>query len=228
MAELTDVAGGNLPGPGLPAITAILGRHSVREGFTDEPIPSSILEKIVECGLAAPSSKNAQPWRFHVITSKPVLEAIAGDVVSIDWPDDYVPHDPLTGDPWPYESTVRLSAQVLHDCTAAIFVENRGVFSRGRGTMAAVPEANRLGALVGYGFEMMGLGAAVENMAVAAHALGVASCFMGDVVIAEPEIKARLSVEGDLVGVLALGYSTQLGSGRPRPGIHDPDRAVWH
>jgi len=49
------------------AIEAILTRRSVREGFTGQPIPRSVLAEIVRCGCAAPSAKNTQPWRFHVV-----------------------------------------------------------------------------------------------------------------------------------------------------------------
>ena len=50
-------------------ITAILTRRSVRE-FTDKPIPRSVLETLVKCGMYAPSGHNMQTWRFTVITNE--------------------------------------------------------------------------------------------------------------------------------------------------------------
>ncbi len=64
-------------------------------------------------------------------------------------------------------------------------------------------------ALTGYGFEMIGLGAMMQNMWLAARAQGLEGVFMGDVLVAEAAIQSRLGFRGDLVGVLALGYAFQ-------------------
>lgn len=217
-----------MPGeePGL--IETILGRRSTRNGFTDRPIPDETLLVIVGCGLAAPSSKNAQPWRLHVVTDGASLRAFADAVEGAVGAEDYVPRDPKTGlarEDWP--STVAESADVLRHAVAAVFVENIGVFSNGRRTLASVSTERLAGSLVGYTFEVLGLGAAIQNMCLAAHALGVQGAFMGDVVIAEAEISSALGIAGDLVGVLALGYSTT--PPRPPEGTRaEDDRLVWH
>jgi len=46
---------------------AISGRRSVRR-FLPEPIDRSILDRIVEAAIWAPSGGNAQTWRFVVVT----------------------------------------------------------------------------------------------------------------------------------------------------------------
>ena len=213
----------------MPAIEAILGRHSTREGFVDRSIDGAILSEIVRCGLAAPSSKNARPWRLHVVTDRDVLRSLASTVQSEPGGQSYVPHDPRTGRPRPeYHSTVVESAHVLAQVPAAIFVENLGLFSGGRATLgAATPEA-LTSSLVGYTFEIVGVAAAIQNMWVAAHALGVQAAFMGDIVIAEAAIAERLGIEGDLIGVLALGYTDTSGHPRKVPDAMDPSRVVWH
>ena len=66
-------------------------------------------------------------------------------------------------------------------------------------------------------------------MLLAASSLGVQSVFMGDIVIAEPIVKSRLDMKGDLIGVVALGYSAEYLP--PRGHLIDiahSDRAVWH
>jgi nitroreductase len=217
-AERTDVPS---------ALGVILGRRSVRSHFTEQPIERRVLEQIIGCGLAAPSSKNAQPWRLHVVQDRQVLRTLADLVASAEGADEYVPHDPTTGLPYPvWSSTVRESADVLRAVAAGIFVENCGPFSRGRAALARASREALVGSLVGYTLELVGIGTAVENMWIAAAALGVSVAFMGDVVIAEAQIKRLLSIEGDLVGVLALGYSTStVGSWRPPDGT---TRVVWH
>jgi nitroreductase len=211
-------------------IAAMLARRSIREGFDRQPIPGPVLREIVRCGLAAPSSKNAQPWRMHVVTDRATLGALADAVDHAEGVDEYVPHDPATGRPWPaYVSTVRESAQVLRQVAAAIFIENRGLFSNGRAGLITATRPALAGSLVGFGLEMIGIGAAVENMWLAAEALGVRVAFMGDVVIAEDEIRAALGIAGDLAGVLAFGFSDMpLPPRRQRLDEQDADHVIWH
>ncbi len=227
-----------MPQPGPPLddevrpqiITAMLARRSIREGFDRQPIPGPVLREIVRCGLAAPSSKNAQPWRMHIVTDRAALGTLANAVEQAKGGDEYVPHDPATGRPRPaYVSTVRESAQVLREVSAAIFIENRGLFSSGRTGLIEATRPALAGSLVGFGLEMIGIGAAIENMWLAAEALGVRVAFMGDVVIAEADIGAALGITGDLAGVLALGFSdAPLPPRRQRLDEHDTQHVVWH
>jgi nitroreductase len=151
---------------------------------------------------------------------------IADGVAGATELESYVPSDPLTGRPHPkYTSTVLESAEVLRSVGAAVFVENRGPFSRGRTALASGVQAGQHDLLVGYGLEIAGIGAAVQNMWLTAEAYGLSAAFMGDVVIDEAAIAGRLRVEGDLLGVLVLGTSIE------RPPARDPDLSdsvVWH
>jgi len=211
-------------------IAAVLARRSIREGFDRKPIPGPVLREIVRCGLAAPSSKNAQPWRMHVVTDCATLGGLAAAVEHAEGVEEYVPHDPATGRPRPaYVSTVRESAQVLREVSAAIFMENRGLFSNGRAGLISATRPALAGSLMGFALEMIGIGAAIENMWLAAEALGVRVAFMGDVVIAEDDIGRTLGLTGDLVGVLALGFSdVPLPPRRQRLDEQDADHVVWH
>lgn len=52
-----------------PVMQAILTRRSIRK-FKDDPIPSDILDMILQAGYYAPSGHNMQTWRFTVIQDK--------------------------------------------------------------------------------------------------------------------------------------------------------------
>lgn len=184
------------------------------------------MEQLLHCGACAPSSKNAQPWRLHVVSDRPLLRGLADAVQHAKDADSYVPVDPATGLPRAdWCSTVAESADVLRQVPLGIFVENRGPFSGGRPSLAAAPSDALEAALVGYTFEVIGLGAAIQNMWIAAQSHGLCGVFMGDIVIADATIRARLGMSGDLVGVLALGYS----DGLPWiDRVYEPDRVVWH
>jgi nitroreductase len=58
------------------ALDCLRTRRSVRE-YTTDPIPTEILEAIVDCGRLAPSGRNEQPWEFVVVTDKERLEELA-------------------------------------------------------------------------------------------------------------------------------------------------------
>jgi len=55
---------------------AIRSRRNVRE-FTDEPLPDEALERILEAGWRAPSSRNWQPWDFVVVTDRAELQELS-------------------------------------------------------------------------------------------------------------------------------------------------------
>jgi nitroreductase len=56
-------------------IETILSRRSVR-AYLDIAIPENDMQKIIECGLYAPSSKNKQDWHLTVITNKERIDEI--------------------------------------------------------------------------------------------------------------------------------------------------------
>ncbi|HUH95774.1 MAG TPA: nitroreductase family protein [Anaerolineales bacterium] len=52
-------------------------RRSVRR-FKTDPIPESVVARILETATCAPSAHNLQPWRLAVVTSPAVKEHLAG------------------------------------------------------------------------------------------------------------------------------------------------------
>jgi nitroreductase len=55
---------------------AITSRRNVRE-FAPRPLPSEDLNRILEAGRRAPSSRNWQPWDFVVVTDQQQLAELA-------------------------------------------------------------------------------------------------------------------------------------------------------
>jgi nitroreductase len=55
---------------------AIASKREVR-GYVDRPLPAEVVERIVEAGRVSGSSMNRQPWRFFVLESPEVREAVA-------------------------------------------------------------------------------------------------------------------------------------------------------
>jgi nitroreductase len=55
---------------------AITSRRNVRE-FDDRPLPTEHLDRILEAGRRAPSSRNWQPWDFVVVIDREQLKELA-------------------------------------------------------------------------------------------------------------------------------------------------------
>ena len=55
---------------------AIISRRNVRT-FTDQPVSAEHLDRILEAGRRAPSSRNLQPWDFVVATDRQQLQELS-------------------------------------------------------------------------------------------------------------------------------------------------------
>lgn len=60
----------------MDAMQAMLTRRSVRH-FTSQPVQPDELETLLRAAMSAPTSGNAQVWRFIVIDDRAVLDQIA-------------------------------------------------------------------------------------------------------------------------------------------------------
>ncbi len=56
-------------------------RLTVR-AFRPDPVPAEVIEKILEAGRLAPSSRNLQPWHFIVVRNPDTLRAIGAVATS--------------------------------------------------------------------------------------------------------------------------------------------------
>ena len=67
---------------------AVTSRRAVR-GFTDVPVSSDVLERVLSAAAWSPSGSNIQPWHIYVLTGGPLaeLKRRAGERVA-------------AGDPW--------------------------------------------------------------------------------------------------------------------------------
>ena len=52
---------------------AVTSRRAVR-GFTDEPVPREVLERVLSAAAWSPSGSNIQPWNSYVLTGALLTE----------------------------------------------------------------------------------------------------------------------------------------------------------
>jgi nitroreductase len=55
---------------------ALISRRSIRR-YKQQPIPRSVIERIIDAARLAPSANNVQPWEFVVVTQQEMRERIA-------------------------------------------------------------------------------------------------------------------------------------------------------
>jgi nitroreductase len=69
---------------------AVRTRQSIR-GFSDEPVPRQVLDRVLAAAADAPSGSNLQPWHVYVLSGNPLAElkkAVAERVAAGDSGDD--------------------------------------------------------------------------------------------------------------------------------------------
>ncbi|WKG06505.1 nitroreductase [Mycolicibacterium sp. HK-90] len=52
---------------------AVTSRRAVR-GFTDQPVPTDVLRRVLAAAAWSPSGSNIQPWNIYVVTGAPLAE----------------------------------------------------------------------------------------------------------------------------------------------------------
>jgi nitroreductase len=67
---------------------AVTSRRAVR-GFTDQPVPREVLERVLSAAAWSPSGSNLQPWHIYVVTGSPLVHL---KVLAV--------HRVGAGDPW--------------------------------------------------------------------------------------------------------------------------------
>jgi len=158
----------------------ISGRRSVRR-FLPRPVPDELLAELVALAAAAPAPHHSRPWRF-VLLSPPARERLAaamGDAWRRDLQADGVPA--AEGEALLERSRRRLlAAPVL--LLACLDLSDARPWPDERRRRA---ERDMF---------VQSLGAALQNLMLAAHARGLGSCLMGAPLYCQAEVRAALGL----------------------------------
>lgn len=180
----------------------ILERRSVRN-FKPDPVPETLLRRILEAGRFAPSGGNVQPWKFVVVTDQTFIHEIEAGAQAV-WAgrqgamvnDAIAPN--LVGlvedgawDPRVQEGVRCTAMKVL-----PIFLDAPAVIFLGCNLKMVLPEIEA--------------GICGQNMNLAAMAMGLGFVWsnFGAAVTDVPELKAKLGYGDDwkVQTTLCLGY----------------------
>jgi F420 biosynthesis protein FbiB-like protein len=181
----------------MDTLEAIAVRRSIRK-FKDEPLPDEVVRQILTAATLAPSAKNRQPWRFHVITGEKRAAMVQ---VMREGLENMKASGQDVG------SAVG-TARVMAQAPVTVFVFN----PQGLHPWLARSIDQMFEDLV----NIQSISAAIQNMLLAAQALGVGSLWICDVFYAYEELRTWLGEEGEMIAAVSLGYADESPGARPR------------
>jgi nitroreductase len=183
-------------------IESILTRRSIRV-FANTDVEIADVQRILDAGLSAPSSKNSNPWFFLALGKSEkqklieTLETHRKNIVNL-------PIDPTTGKPVAgLTDSTDASMGIIKNAPVLILIFNTCPFSRGKQNIIDKNNAETFG---NYVVETIGIGAAVENMLLAAHMMGLGGVCLRDICIYEDEIKNKFNISYDLICGVSIGH----------------------
>jgi len=177
-------------------LEAIAGRRSIRK-FKDTPVPDETIETILNAGLQAPSGKNRQPWRFVVAKEDKRAEMVRVMRESID----------RLGEMGIDLGSSRWTANVMKQAPVTIFVFN----AHGEHKPGSPPWEDEMDVV-----DVQSIGAAIQNMLLAALDLGLGSLWICDVFYAYDGLCDWLGQEQQLIAAVSFGYPDEQPGPRPR------------
>ncbi|MDR1836011.1 MAG: nitroreductase [Fusobacteriaceae bacterium] len=181
---------------------AILQRRSIRN-YLDQAVPKEMIHELIQAAIWAPSGSNAQPWAFSVIEDREELERLSEEIKAFLLQNiDNMPNLQQ------YRKTLANPAyRIFYNapCLLTIYAKYQ-----------SGPNA------VGDCY------IASQNVMLAAHAMGLGSCFCGFALhyLNLPDVKKRYGVaeENQAVAPVMLGYPAVI---PPPPQRREPEIIFW-
>jgi nitroreductase len=191
----------------MDTLDAIAARRSIRK-FKDTPIPGGMIEAILAAASQAPSGKNRQPWRFVVVKEGRRAEMLARmreglDAVKARGED---------------AGSAEWSAKVMGQAPVTVFVFNP------EGLPPWMPHT--VEQLFWDLVDTQSIGAAIQNMLLAAQSLGLGSLWICDVFSAYEELRSWMGEKGAMIAAVSFGYPDEAPAARPRKAMGDIARTM--
>jgi coenzyme F420-0:L-glutamate ligase / coenzyme F420-1:gamma-L-glutamate ligase len=190
----------------LPAF--LEARRSIR-AFTDEPVGADVLDTLVAAACIAPAPHHSRPWRFATITTDDAKRALAHGMGE-RWRAD------LAGDGVDASRIDELVDASHHKLTGAPALVLACLTWDG---LDRYPDADRQRAE--WGMALLSLGAAVENLMLAAADAHLASCWVAAPIFCAIEARDALALPNEWrpQALVMVGHPNPSYVGRARPPL---------
>lgn len=181
-------------------LSFFIERRSIRR-YRPDPVPSELVEQLLEAAIWAPSAHNRQPWRFAVITTSQSLKerlALAmGSQLRADLSEDGVSEAVIGRD-------VRRSYERITGAPVLILLSLTLI------DMDVYPDQRRQENERSMAVQSTAM--AGQNLLLAAHALGLGACWMCAPLFCPEVVRETLALPADWQpqGLVTLGYPAEV------------------
>lgn len=200
----------------------IHGRRSVRK-FTEAPVGAQDIRELIDCARYAPSDTNSQTWEFVVVVNREKIAAIE----DMTWEALHRRAEEAAGRGLEKEARMLTRsfgpyATAFRDAPALIICLATPYASKFREKIF-----DPIGLVPDEVWREEGIKSsclAAQNLMLAAHARGFATCPMtGPVLLAEEALKGYLGIreEAQVNMVIALGHPAEIPAKLPRKSVDD-------
>ncbi|TDA68294.1 MAG: nitroreductase family protein [Clostridia bacterium] len=195
----------------------IITRKSIRK-YKPDPIPADVVEKLIEAARWSPSTDNAQAWRFIAVRDRNIIEQL-GVVSGTGVFTRLRIQQFLTGQLQKRFKDVppEKKAQVFKKLTSGFM---SGYLGTAPLVIVVCGHKNSVAAMV------YDCSAALENILIAAHGLGLGATWT-QAVTSDPRDEARtkavLNIPEDwkVISAVSIGYPGEAPGPRPRKPLED-------
>ena len=187
---------------------AIKGRRSIRQ-YKENPVPQELIRKILEAGTYAPSGKNSQPWRFQVFTGEPKTKLTTVFRSSLEEMKGIIGEKNM--------GSSYNTCSIMERAPVIVIVWNTqsGLKDRLGEVVAKISKRVKRLREFGHPAALQGVSAAIQNMLLTAHSLGLGSLWIGDICYAIDDLEKHLGKPWELVAAVAIGWPTEEEASEP-------------
>jgi F420 biosynthesis protein FbiB-like protein len=189
-------------------------RRSVRK-YTGDDVTEDDLKTIMECATQAPSPANWQPWKFIVVRDRELMKKMV-NVVEEEC-------DNVLGD----DRVEKMKAGIERNRKYFAFFASAPVvivatYRPGKFLIARAAEArgaSEYDAARQEGFCVpMSVGASIQNLLLAAHALGYGACWMSGPLFGKERLEKILGVDEpwEIAAIIPIGKADEVPEPRER------------
>ena len=191
----------------MDALDAIRTRRSLRQ-LDPKPVGRDLLDEAIAMACLAPAPHHTRPWRYVIVS--PERRGPLAAAMGAAWRAD------LERDGHAEAVIAKLLAKSRRQITSAPALVLACLTHEG---LRDWPDDRR--ARNEWAMAQQSVGAGMQNMMLAAHALGLASYWISAPLFAPEAAREALSLPDDYVAqaFVVLGYPAQGAAPKPRPGV---------
>jgi len=177
-------------------LEALKQRRSIRK-YQNKPVPKELVFKVLESAGFAPSAHNSQPWRFVVIEDSEVKTSLAEQMAQA-WAADMEKNGSKIDEAKRIERRERFTkAPVLIIACLAM-----------DGMIAFTDEQRQL---TEHDLAVESLAAAIQNILLTAHGLGLGACWYCAPAFCKPTVRKTLHIPETVepTALVTIGYPAE-------------------